>query len=143
MKSKTSPVARASASIVVRSCAEVFGTESADTDDRKMCDVLHHHLAKVGVPPPCWIPPAAGAVSASSLARQSGSLRAPRGYRLPHDQPSRRVGCAANLIAVGWRPGGFRADPGPHDQGHFMAPGPSTNRPPVGCRQRFAVGSRG
>jgi hypothetical protein len=99
------------------------------------------HLAKGRRAAPCWIPPAAGAASASSLVRQSGSLRAPRAP-LPHDQPSRRVGCAANLIAVGSRPGGFRADPGPHDQGHFIAPW-TIDQPSAGWMPpTVAVGSR-
>jgi hypothetical protein len=119
-KSRKSAVALASACIVVRSCAEVFGAESADTDDRKMCDVLHHHLAKGGVPPACWIPLLLARARHRASCASRGAFGLPRAS-LPHDQPLRRVGCAANLIAVGSRPGGFRADPGPHDQGHFIA----------------------
>jgi len=63
--------------------------------------------------------PCAGACSASSLVRQlqrGGRCIASQGLRAPTPRPTVRRLDAANVIAVGSRPGGFRAVPGPHDQ---------------------------
>lgn len=54
-----------------------FSGETVDAVTRKLCDVLHHQLAKVGVPPPVGYPLRLAHLRHLSLMRESGAFELP------------------------------------------------------------------